>query len=52
MAAIMEDCLIPANTLATGYPRLLVQDLQLGTVQQLFLGPQNGKGPGDTSTGL
>jgi uncharacterized protein (TIGR02171 family) len=35
--------------LATGYPRLLVQDLQLGTVQQLFLGPQNGKGPGDTS---
>ena len=35
--------------LATGYPRLLMQDLQLGEVRRLFLGPANGKDAGDSS---
>jgi len=52
MAAIMEDCLIPANTFATGYPRLLVQDLQLGTVSTTFPGAAKWEGAWRYFTGL
>ncbi len=35
--------------IATGYPRLLIRDLQSNTTHRLFLGPENGKGANDSS---